>query len=40
MVGDYISTSWTGGRAISVFALASRPGARFDQPLFAVMIRP
>ncbi len=40
MVGDYISTSWSGGRAISVFALASSRGARFDQPLFATVIRP
>ncbi len=28
MVGDYISTSWAGGRAISVFPLASFPGRR------------
>jgi BNR repeat-like domain len=40
MVGDYISTSWSGGRAISVFALASPRGARFDQPLFASALRP
>jgi hypothetical protein len=40
MVGDYISTSWAGGRAIAVFALASRPGARFDQPLFAAAVQP
>jgi hypothetical protein len=40
MVGDYISTSWSGGRAISVFPIASfRPGG-FDQPLFATVIRP
>ena len=39
MVGDYISTSWTSGRAISVFPLASlRPGS-FDQPLFATVLR-
>lgn len=40
MVGDYISTSWTGGRAVSVFALASPRTGRFDQPLFAAAIRP
>ena len=40
MVGDYISTSWAGGRAVSVFALASAPGGRFDQPLFAATFRP
>ena len=40
MVGDYISTSWSGGRAVSVFALASPRGARFDQPLFASALRP
>lgn len=40
MVGDYFSTSWSGGRAISVFALASPRGTRFDQPLFASVIRP
>jgi hypothetical protein len=41
MVGDYISTSWAGGRAISVFALASpTTGGGFDQPLFATVTRP
>ncbi|HEX2293165.1 MAG TPA: hypothetical protein VHH55_07620 [Gaiellaceae bacterium] len=40
MLGDYFSTSWSGGRAISVFTLASPPGPRFDQPLFAAAIRP
>lgn len=40
MVGDYISTSWTGGRAISVFVLASPRTAGFDQPLFAAAIQP
>jgi hypothetical protein len=39
MVGDYISTSFAGGRALAVFALASRPGSRLDQPLFAATIR-
>jgi hypothetical protein len=40
MLGDYFSTSWSVGRAISVFTLASARGARFDQPLFASVIRP
>ncbi|MBA2360953.1 MAG: exo-alpha-sialidase [Actinobacteria bacterium] len=40
MVGDYISTSWSGGRAVAVFVLANRPRQRFDQPLFAASIRP
>lgn len=39
MVGDYISTSFAGGRAVPVFVLASRPAARLDQPLFAASIR-
>jgi BNR repeat-like domain/RTX calcium-binding nonapeptide repeat (4 copies) len=39
MVGDYISTSFVGGRAVPVFVLASRPAARLDQPLFAASIR-
>ena len=40
MVGDYISTSFSGGRAVSVFALAGPRGERFDQPLYASVIRP
>ncbi|HET9323893.1 MAG TPA: sialidase family protein [Gaiellaceae bacterium] len=41
MVGDYISTSWAGGRAVSVLALASpTTGGGLDQPLFATVIRP
>ena len=40
MVGDYISTSFTGGRAVAVFALASPARGRFNQPLFAAVIRP
>jgi hypothetical protein len=40
MLGDYFSTSWSGGRAVSVFTLASPRGRRFDQPLFATSIRP
>jgi hypothetical protein len=35
MVGDYISTSFAGATAVPVFVLASRPGARLNQPLFA-----
>jgi hypothetical protein len=36
MVGDYISTSFAGGRAISVFALAqSRLGSRLRQATYA-----
>jgi BNR repeat-like domain len=40
MLADYISTSWAGGRAIAVLPFASPRGARLDQPLFAVSIRP
>jgi hypothetical protein len=40
MLGDYFSTSWSGRRAVSVFTLASPPGVRFDQPLFATVVRP
>ena len=40
MLGDYFSTSWTGGRAISVFTLASFKRGGFDQPLFAAVMRP
>jgi BNR repeat protein len=39
MVGDYISTSFARGRAVPVFVLASPPGARLNQPLFAASIR-
>jgi hypothetical protein len=40
MVGDYISTSYSNGRAIPVFVLASRPvGSRLSQALFAASIR-
>ncbi len=39
MVGDYISTSFAGGRAVPVFVLASKPGGRFNQPLFAAALR-
>ena len=34
MVGDYISTSWVGGRAYGAFAIASAPsGTTFDEPI-------
>ncbi|HET6643257.1 MAG TPA: sialidase family protein [Gaiellaceae bacterium] len=39
MVGDYMSTSFAGGRTVPVFVLASRPGGRFNQPLFAAALR-
>lgn len=35
MVGDYFSTSFVGTHAVSVFVLASPPGNRLNQPLFA-----
>jgi hypothetical protein len=35
MVGDYFSTSFVRGSAVPVFVLASAPGARLNQPLFA-----
>jgi hypothetical protein len=36
MLGDYISTSWAGGRPVGVFSLASRPrGQTFRQAIFA-----
>jgi hypothetical protein len=36
MVGDYISTSWMGGRAFGSFAVAQAPsgGFAFDQALY------
>jgi hypothetical protein len=37
MVGDYISTSFAGGRAVAAFPIAA-PSRRFDQPLFAAAI--
>jgi hypothetical protein len=40
MVGDYISTSYTNGRAVPVFVLASPPnGDRLNQALFSASIR-
>jgi hypothetical protein len=38
MVADYISTSFVGRTAVSVFVLASPPGRTLDQPLFAAAI--
>jgi hypothetical protein len=39
MVGDYISTSFAGGRAVPVFALAFRPrGARLHESMFATSL--
>jgi hypothetical protein len=36
MLGDYVSVSWTGGRPIPVWSLASAPtGAAFRQSIFA-----
>lgn len=35
MVGDYISTSFSGGQAIPVFAIAYPPGATFNQAIYA-----
>jgi hypothetical protein len=35
MVGDYISTSWVGGRAYGAFAVANAPaGSVFDQKIY------
>jgi BNR/Asp-box repeat len=39
MVGDYISTSFAGGRAVGVFAAASAPsGGRLNQSMFAASL--
>jgi hypothetical protein len=36
MLGDYVSVSWTGGRPIPVWSLASAPtGAAFRQSIVA-----
>jgi hypothetical protein len=41
MVGDYISTSFAGGRAVPVFALAFRPqGGALRESMFATSIAP
>jgi hypothetical protein len=37
MVGDYISTSFVGGRALPLFAVAGPPaGGLFDEPIAIV----
>ena len=38
MVGDYISTSFAGGNAVPVFAIASRPVGRLNQAMFAAVL--
>ena len=38
MVGDYISTSFAGGRAVTVFPLAFPRRSGLDQPLFATVV--
>ena len=38
MVGDYFSTSFVGGNAVSVFAIASRPGRLLNQAMFAAVL--
>ena len=39
MVGDYISTSFAGGRAVPVFVLARRPtGGRLHEAAFAASL--
>lgn len=38
MVGDYISTSFAGANAVPVFAVASTPGRRFNQAMFAAVL--
>jgi len=35
MVGDYISTSFANGTPVAVLALASRPGQRLDEAVYA-----
>ncbi len=35
MLGDYMSTSFSGRYAVPVFTLAARPSPRHDQPLFS-----
>src|SRR5215210_351334 len=40
MVGDYISTTFVSGRAVTVFALAGARGRSFNQPLFTATLRP
>jgi hypothetical protein len=38
MVADYLSTSFVGGNAVPVFAVASRPGRLLNQAMFAVVL--
>jgi hypothetical protein len=39
MVGDYISTSFAGGRAVPIFVLARRPsGGRLHESMFAASL--
>ena len=38
MVGDYISTSFSNGKAVAVFALASAPDPGFIESMFAAVI--
>jgi hypothetical protein len=38
MVGDYISTSFVGGRAVPVVAIASARGAQRNQAMFAAVL--
>ncbi len=38
MLGDYVSTSWVGGRPVPVFSLATAPvGGRYRQAIFATV---
>ena len=38
MVGDYISTSFAGGNAVPVFAVASRPARLLNQAMFSAVL--
>jgi hypothetical protein len=38
MVGDYISTSFSNGKAIGVFALATPPDGMFHESMFAAVV--
>jgi hypothetical protein len=38
MVGDYISASFVGGKAIAAFALASAPDAAFHEAMYAAVL--
>jgi hypothetical protein len=41
MLGDYVSTSWAGGRLVPVFVLAGEPvGREFRQAAFATSLEP